>query len=193
MKRVLSTLLSLTLIACLFSSCSSKKDSLKENQIKAICELATVECYYNNVSKSTQHKGSGITHVLEKDRDFWIEYEGFAKIGIDMNSVDMKVNKNEVIVKLPSAKLLDLGIREDTLNSDSFIIEGDSLINKNKITAESQQKAITEAQAKMEKSILSNKALFEQAEKEAKELISNYIDKMGRMSGNKYKISWKKA
>ncbi len=193
MRRILSAILSLQLSVCLLSSCSSKDKSPREEQIKAICELATVECYYNNVSKSTQQKGKGIKHWGEKERDFWIEYEGYAKIGIDMNSVDMKINKNEVIVALPDAELLDIGIRENTLKSDSFIIEDDAIINKNKITAQSQQKAITEAQAKMEESILENKSLFEQAEKEARELISNYIGKMGKISGNEYKITWKKA
>ena len=47
------------------------KSSLEE--VFEISELATLECYYHNVAKSTKTKGTGLTHVGEKERKFWIE------------------------------------------------------------------------------------------------------------------------
>ena len=34
-------------------------------QIRTICELATLECYYHNVAKSVKEKGSGLLHIGE--------------------------------------------------------------------------------------------------------------------------------
>ena len=56
-------------------------------QIRSICDLATLECYYHNVAKSTKEKGSGLAHLGEKERKFWIEYTGVVKIGIEMSDV----------------------------------------------------------------------------------------------------------
>ena len=33
------------------------------SQIRSICELATLECYYHNVEKSAKAKGTGLAHV----------------------------------------------------------------------------------------------------------------------------------
>ena len=80
MKRIISVLLAaLTLL--LMASCGqqasgSEAQSVvepKASQMKSICELATMECYYHNVAKSTKTKGTGLTHVGEKERKFWIE------------------------------------------------------------------------------------------------------------------------
>ena len=47
MKRIFSILLILVMAVCL-SSCSKKSDAeLKVEDIHAICELATIKCYYN--------------------------------------------------------------------------------------------------------------------------------------------------
>ena len=32
------------------------------SQIRSICELATLECYYHNVEKSAKTKGTGLAH-----------------------------------------------------------------------------------------------------------------------------------
>lgn len=63
------------------------------SQIRSICELATLECYYHNVEKSAKTKGTGLAHVGEKKK-FWIEYTGVAKTEIDMSDVNMKDNRN---------------------------------------------------------------------------------------------------
>lgn len=189
MKRVLSIILAVLLSVSTLCSCSFKDNSPKEEQIKAICELATVECYYNNVAKSTKEAGTGWTHLLEKEREFWIEYEGVAKIGIDMSLVTMKINKDVVTITVPKAELLSVEIV--TFNKDSYKISKDSFWNHNKITLENQQDAIESAQNEMRETVNANKALFEQAEERAKTLIENYVNKLGELSGKEYQIKWK--
>ncbi len=89
------------------------------SQVRSICELATLECYYHNVAKSTKTKGTGLAHVGEKERKFWIEYTGVARIGIDMSDVNMKDNRsryNEEIEKYQSMDQFQVGIAVFDLN-----------------------------------------------------------------------------
>ncbi len=192
MKRTISFFISIVVMVTL-CSCSYDKELPKEEQIKAICELATLKCYYNNVAKNEKKKGTGIKHTFEKDREMWIEYEGFAEIGVDMERVTMRIDDESVVVSMPNAELLDIGIVAATLNEKSYIISEDGFLNKNKISTEEQNKAISKAQKEMTEAVKENKVLFQQAEKEAKNLIESYINKVGEASEIKYTIKWKKA
>lgn len=196
MKKIIYTILIVSLTFSTLCGCSDAELKTKavnlpeEEQVQAICELATLECYYNNVAKSVKKKGKGIKHLLENDREFWIEYEGIAKIGIDMKKVTMDIKDNVVTVSMPSAELISAKINEETLTENSYVISNDGLLNKNKITAEDQKAAVNDAQATMIEEVQENKALFERAEKEAKKLIENYIKKIGETSNIEYQIKW---
>ena len=66
------------LILCFNVSGCGENTVVKEpdiTQIRSICNLSTLECYFHNVAKSKKEAGS----FLEKDREFWIEYTGTAK------------------------------------------------------------------------------------------------------------------
>ena len=159
------------------------------SQIRNICELATLECYFRNVAKSVKEKGTGVSHWGEKDRTFWIEYTGIAKIGIDMAKVTMQVDGNNVIITLPEAEILSYKVDEITENS--YITSPDSWFNKNPITAEEQTAAVEQAQAEMKSNVENNSALFIRAQDRAKKLIENYITQLGEASGVEYQIIWK--
>ena len=178
----------------MFSGCSQKaKHNVKEpdlTQIRSICNLATLECHYHNVAKSEKKAGSGISHIGEVDRKFWVEYTGTAKIGIDMSEVDMKIDGDKVTVFMPNAKLLSIDIKDDDLNEKSYITSGDSWFNKNKITAEDQTAAIKNAQSTMEESVKNNSSLLLSAQSRAQKLIENYIIQLGQLSNVEYKIEW---
>ena len=193
MRRISSFLLSVLLI-CLLSGCSNKANLPQKEpditQIRSICNLATLECYYHNVAKSDKKAGSGIFHIGELDRKFWIEYTGIAKIGIDMSKVNMEIEGNNVTVFIPNAKLLSIDISESDLNEDSYISSGDSWFNTNKITAEDQTEAINNAQATMAESVKNNTALLMSAQTRAQELIENYIKQLGQLSNIEYNIQW---
>jgi len=190
MKR-LSLLIAVVFFIGMLSGCSSSPKPAAEEpdimQIRSICNLATLECYYHNVAKSIKKAGSGISHWGEKDRKFWIEYTGSAKIGIDMSKVSMKIEGENITISMPNAKLLSIDIEE--LTQDSYIISDDGW-NENKITAEDQTAAINDAQAAMKKSVESNSALLLNAQNRAKNLIENYINKMGELSRVSYTIQW---
>ena len=142
-------------------------------QIRSICDLATLECYYHNVAKSTKEKGSGLAHLGEKERKFWIEYTGVVKIGIEMSDVKMDVNGTSVQITIPRAKIFQPEVK--TIDVDDYIATSDSWFNKNQITAEEQTQAVNEAQDEMVAAVEKNKTLLAGAQERAKTLIENYM------------------
>lgn len=186
-RKIVILLVSVTLLG-IMCSCSNKNKEPDIMEIQSICELATLECYYNNVAISEKEKGEGFAHLFEKDREFWIEYKGVAKIGVDMSQVKMTIKDENVTITIPPAKLLDM---DKVADSYSYTLSKDGAINKNKITAKDQIKAVDKAQEEMEKQVNNNSKLLLTAQNRAKELIENYIDNMGKISGVEYKITWK--
>lgn len=189
MKIFKFIIVSIMFFCFVLSGCKKNNNAIVKEpdlaQIRSICNLATVECYYHNVAISNKTAKS----LLKKDRKFWIEYTGIAKIGIDMSKVNMEINGNNITVTLPNAELLDIDIPENDLNKKSYIKSQDGLI-KNKITADEQTAAINSAQAKMAESVKSNKTLLLNAQNRAKKLIENYIKKLGEISNVKYQVKW---
>lgn len=157
-------------------------------QIRTICNLATLETYYHNVAKCDKKAQSGITHLFEKDRELWIEYTGTAKIGIDMSKVDMKIDGENITVVMPNAKLLSIDIGE--INKESYIYSDDNWVNKNEFTPEEETTAINTAQNKMEESVKNNSQLLLTAQTRAQDLIEQYINQLGEISGIPYQIKW---
>ena len=196
MKKTVKVLAIITMLG-LFCSCGAEKNMAditqmqpELSQMKAISELATMECYYHNVAKSEKPAGTGIWHFGEKDRQFWIEYTGTVKLGIDMSKVQMKVNGTDVTVTIPEAEVQQVNVDDDSYNSDSYIFSEDG-INKNEITAEDATGAVENARNEMIKTAEENTALLVNAQERAKKMIENYIMQLGETTGTEYQITWK--
>ena len=175
---LLAAVLAAMLAACSVQSTQAAVPDL--GQVRSICSLATLECYYHNVAKSTKTAGGGITGIFERDRTFWIEYDGIATLGIDMSLVEMDLDGQNVHISLPPAQVMHISIDEDTLNEESFVYSQDGW-NKNPVTAAEQTAAIQQAQLQMEETVQSNAALLASAQNRAKSLIENYRH---RLSGD---------
>lgn len=186
----------LAMLVCFMSGCSSSGATSSGNQapnitqIRSICELATLECYYHNVAKSVKYKQEGITHLGEKDRAFWIEYTGTVKLGIDMSRVSMDMDDNKVTITIPEAEVLEVSVDDSSYNEDSYIMSQDGW-NKNKITAEDATEAIKAAKENMKQTAMENSSLLLNAQERAKKLIENYLVRIGDAVGVKYDIDWK--
>ena len=160
-------------------------------QIRSICELATLECCYNNVAKSTKEPGTGLSHLGEKQRDFWIEYSGTAKIGIDMSELKMDITDDNIItITVPKAKILSISVDQESYSEDSYVISSDNFIQKNPITADDQTKAISTAQEQIKSEFENNSNLMNSAQDRAQKLIDNYISQIGKATGAEYKVEW---
>lgn len=181
---------------CVLCGCGKTDKELRrpeEAQIKAICELSTLECKYHNVAKGEKAKGEGLSHFGEKDRKYWIEYEGVVKLGVDMSKVTMKMDGTDVIITMPEAEIQSINIVESSFNKYSVISSEDALFNKNKITAEDQKAIVVKAQEEMETKVLENTDLMDRAQGRAKTLIANYIYNLGQETGVEYNVVWEDA
>ena len=194
MKKLKKFVVLCLAVIMLFTACGKKGEEVTKElsitQMQTICELATLKCYYHNVAKSEKSAGTGIWHLGEKDRQFWIEYTGTVKLGIDMSKVQMKVDRTNVTVTIPEAEVQQGDVDDDSYNSDSYIFSEDG-INKNEITAEDATGAVENARNEMIKTAEKNTALLVNAQERAKKMIENYIMQLGETTGTEYQITWK--
>lgn len=166
-------------------------DVLQIETIKDICELVTLKCEYHNVAKSVKEKGSGLAHLGEVDRTFWIEYVGEAEISFQANDIIINQDGTDVSIMLPKPTV-SCRVLQDSWNEDSYVFSSDHmLIQKNKITAEDQTDAIGDAEKQMKESIENNSSLMSTARNQAKDIIENYINQMGELTGKTYNVIWK--
>lgn len=189
MKKKLCVLLALICLLAI-PGCGTNDKAEKEvlpelSQMQAICELATMKCYYHNVAKYYEEDASGILW-WEKDRNFWVEYAGIVTVGIDTSKVKLKVTGNKVTITMPKARVLDCKVDEATLTADSFIVASDSA----DVKAEHQTAALAEAQANMEQAASLDNELLANAEQRAQKLLSDYVKNIGDSFGKEYVIEW---
>lgn len=180
----------LMVLAC---GCSQKKvqeQELELDQIKNLAQLATMECFYHNVAKAEKTAGTGFFGIGEKDRQYWIEYTGVVKVGVDFNDVEISVKDNVITVSLPSAEILNATIDADSYNEDSIYANADSFWNKNKITVDDQKAAINKSQKTMELQMAQNKDVMNLAQRRAEQLIEQYINSLTAPSGQEYQIKF---
>lgn len=188
-KKIVSMVLAAVMcLTCI--SCGQKEQKMVEepkvSQVKAICELAVMDCYYHNVAKYFEEDASGIW-LWKKDKKFWIEYSGVVRIGIDASQVQMEVKDKQVEITMPKAKVMNCTVDAATLNTDSFIVASDSA----KVEAEDQTKAFREAQKNMEEEASGDSALLAAAQQRAQNLLEEYVKNVGNVTGTEYTITWK--
>ena len=188
-KKIVSmVLVAVMCMTCI--SCGQKEQKMVEepkvSQVKAICELAVMDCYYHNVAKYFEEDASGIW-LWKKDKKFWIEYSGVVRIGIDASQVQMEVKDKQVEITMPKARVMNCTVDAATLNTDSFIVASDSA----KVEAEDQTKAFREAQKNMEEEASGDSALLAAAQQRAQNLLEEYVKNVGSVTGTEYTITWK--
>ena len=188
-KKIVSMVLAAVMcLTCI--SCGQKEQKTVEepkvSQVKSICELAVMDCYYHNVAKYFEEDASGIW-LWKKDKKFWIEYSGVVRIGIDASQVQMEVKDKQVEITMPKARVMNCTVDAATLNTDSFIVASDSA----KVEAEDQTKAFEEAQKNMEMEAAGDAALLANAQQRAQNLLEEYVKNVGSVTGTEYTITWK--
>lgn len=186
MKKYLSVIL---IIMICFSSVSCAKEikniAPETSQMKSICELAVMECYYHNVAKYKEENATGILW-WEKDRHFWMEYAGVVTIGVDTSLMNIEVKDENVTITIPPAKVLGCKVDETTLTEDSFIVAQNSA----KVEAEHQTEAFKSAKDKLESEAKSNFTLLAAAQQRVQKLLEDYVINIGNSVGKTYKIKW---
>lgn len=188
-KKIVSIVLAAVMCMTCISCGQKEQKTVKEpkvSQVKSICELAVMDCYYHNVAKYFEEDASGIW-LWKKDKKFWIEYSGVVRIGIDASQVQMEVKDKQVEITMPKARVMNCTVDAATLNTDSFIVASDSA----KVEAEDQTKAFREAQKNMEEEASGDSALLAAAQQRAQNLLEEYVKNVGSVTGTEYTITWK--
>lgn len=155
------------------------------SQMRSICELAVMECYYHNVAMLKEEDATGFW-FWKKDKHFWVEYSGTVKMGIDASQVQMEVSGNQVTITIPEAKVLGCKVDSASLQEDSYIVDPKSA----DITAEDEVKAFEEAQRQLEENAGADRALLTSAQQRAQKLLEDYVVNVGKIVGKQYTIRW---
>lgn len=196
MKKLLSIFLVLSLLFAL-AGCNSKpkeepkkvEATIEVDEMRAIANLATVDCYFHNVAKSDREMNPAWYQFWEKkNMRFWVEYDGKVTIGIDVNKLKVEVGKDNVVtITIPNAVVLDATVNKESLTSESFYFDPKA----KKPSPEEQTEAFRQAQNNMKETAEKNPVLMLNAQANAKELLKNYVNSVGEAVGIEYKIEWK--
>lgn len=181
------TFICLFFITGLISITTCKINSPKFNteEMQNICNLAVMDCYFHNIAKLNKPAD----FFMAKEKTIWFEYTAKVKFGIDASLLDVIVNKNQVIIRLPQGKALQVpNIIDDSIKPYS---SSDGLI-KNRISPEEKLLAQEAANQNIIKQLNENSNLIQKAENRIKIILGNYIQQIGEFSGVEYKILWEK-
>lgn len=190
MKKFLIGMM-LILMTLGLAACGEKKEEIVINdkpevaQMQSICNLSVMECYYHNVAKYYEEDATG-AWFWAKDKKFWIEYSGIVTIGVDASLLSVEVDGTTVTITIPEAEVLQCEVDEDSLTSDSFIVDAKSA----DITAEDQTYAFAQAQEDLWNTAASDTTLLSQAQERTKQLLEDYVQNIGDAFGIKYTINW---
>ena len=157
----------------------------QEGQMKAICQLAVLECGYHNLAKFEQKDASKFLWMI-KDKRFWVEYSATAVLGIDADQVSMELQGDVVSITLPRAQVLDCKVNGDSLSKDSYIVDKDSA----PVTAEDEVYAFQEAQDGLQKTVEADNNMMNLAQKRAEELLRNYVNSLSKATGTEYQVEF---
>lgn len=182
---LISAMLTLSLAACSNTEPAPVDMEPQTSQMKAICELAVMDCYYHNVAKYEMKDAEGFLWWT-KDKNFWIEYSGVVTIGIDVSRVTVEVDGTKVTISIPAAEVLRYTVDSSSLTEDSYIVAKDSAA----IEAEDEIAAFSVAQADLEATASQDTALLASAQQQAQQLLEDYITNIGKATGKSYSIEW---
>lgn len=192
MKKIVTLLLAVIMtLTCVACVPQEKQESInvepKIAQIKTICELAVMECYYHDVAKYFEEEAvKGFLGLGKKDKHFWIEYSGIVTLGIDTSLVSLEVSDTKITITIPEAKVLSCKVDSASLSSQSFIVDKNSAA----IEAADEVKAFEEAQSRLEETASADQALLGSAQQRAQALIAEYIMNIGEAVSKQYTIQW---
>lgn len=157
----------------------------QEGQMKAICQLAVLECEYHNLAKFEQKDASKFLWMI-KDKRFWVEYSATAVLGIDADQVSMELQGDVVSITLPRAQVLDCKVNGDSLSKDSYIVDKASA----PVTAEDEVYAFQEAQDGLQKTVEADNNMMNLAQTRVEDLLRNYVNSLAKATGTEYKVEF---
>ena len=157
----------------------------QEGQMKAICQLAVLECEYHNLAKFEQKDASKFLWMI-KDKRFWVEYSATAVLGINADQVSMELQGDVVNITLPKAQVLHCKVNGDSLSPDSYIVDKASAT----VTAEDEVYAFQEAQDGLQKTVEADNNMMNLAQTRVEDLLRNYVNSLAKATGTEYQVEF---
>ena len=175
--------------------------------IFSVLEFSTLRCIYNIVA--TTNKPKSYLPFLPKEIDptysndiFWLRYKVRVDIGFDLSEVEVNISQNEINIKLPKAKILNIPELDiDSINNNDYEfviadfehvlkIDNDKILASTHIGENEQKVAIKKANENIKEEINKNNEIFDMAENRLKKMIKAYVDTINLMFHKKYIIKW---
>lgn len=158
----------------------------QEEQMKAICQLAVLECDYHNLAKYQDGQKVERFFWMTKGKRFWVEYSATVVLGIDVNQVSMELQSDVVKVTLPKAEVLRCKVNGDSLSPDSYIVDKDSA----PVTAEDEVHAFKDAQNNLQQTVEADSDMLDLAQTRVEELLKNYVTSLAKATGTEYRVEF---
>lgn len=158
----------------------------QEEQVKAICQLAVLECEYHNLAK--YQDGQKVERFLwmTKGKRFWVEYSATAVLGIDADQVSMELQGDVVSITLPRARVLNCKVNGDSLSKDSYIVDKASA----PVTAQDEVAAFQDAQDGLQKTVEADGDMLNLAQTRVEDLLRNYVNSLAKATGTEYQVEF---
>ena len=179
------------LLSIMFSLASCKtelvvKKEFNVNELKELAQLATLECSFNNVTTIKQESTiwPWFNLIMDNSRKAIIEYQGTAKLGIDMGNI--KYNESERIMTIPMAEVLSV---VDDPSSYEYI-SNDEGFWKNPINNDVIKAQVTGSHDEIKKSLSNNKVLLRKAQGLARAQIEELINSLYTINGKEPDIKF---
>ena len=187
--KIVSLAILLSFLLTAFSGCLPEEQTADFSDVKAICELSTLKCYFHNVAEyKKEASGAGKWFGKIGYNKCWFEYDGTVTYGVDASKVRIeKPDPKTGVVKvyIPPVTVLGTNVEKDSFSKP--ITELGWFTN---ISLKEENEALVAAQAEMEKTANTNNSLKNQAFQKAKKTIENYIVKVGKQIGREYTVEW---
>lgn len=144
-------------------------------KIVNVSELSSYEVKYEGIAKVVNEKNPDKV-------DFYVAYEAMIKAGIDVEKINMSLDKNIVYIDLPDVIITSSDIDENTL---------DFMFIKNKYNDETAlPRAISACNADIKTEINSKDVLKKLAEENAKNIVKAFISPFLEQLDEEYSIEF---
>ncbi|SDF85010.1 Protein of unknown function [Facklamia miroungae] len=145
---------------------SQQEIQMVKNRLEQSQELTTMKYHYTNMGHYEKQKALKNWKIPFTETEFILSYAGVIHAGVDLNEVDLKTSDNELIIKLPKAKLLAHEVDNDSIE---ILDEEKSIFNPLQVSDVTNLQ--TDLKKEMEKEAVAN-GLLEEAQAYSKEQVS---------------------
>ncbi len=141
-----------------------------EGKLVACADLVTTKYEYTDVAEVEDYKQIKGKNIPLTGHKIKVSYKGTILAGVDMSKINSKVSilGDKIVIELPEVKIISNAIDQDSIKT----IEDNNVFNP--IKSDELSKLLAE-QEKEQLEIAKEQGLYEQAEKEAKDVIEEQL------------------